>query len=75
VREALLVVTTGIVVGMATAWGFTRLMAALLYDVTATDPAVFAAVATTLGILAMAVCIGPALKAASLDPTIALRSE
>ena len=49
-------------------------MATLLYDVTDTDPAAFAAVAITLGITAMAACVGPALKAASL-PTVALRSE
>ena len=73
--EALPVVITGIVVGLGAAWGLTQLMATLLYDVTATDPEVFAAVAITLGITAIAACIGPAIKAASLDPTVALRSE
>jgi predicted permease len=73
--EALPVVITGIVVGLGAAWGLTQLMATLLYDVTATDPEVFAAVAITLGITAIAACIGPAIKAAALDPTVALRSE
>jgi putative ABC transport system permease protein len=75
VREALPMAIVGIVAGLAAAWGLTRLMATLLYDVKATDPQTFAAVSILLGITALAACVGPALKAASIDPTIALRYE
>ncbi len=75
VREAFPIVIAGSVAGLAAAWGLTRLMATLLYDVKATDAQTFAAVTITLGITAMAACLGPALKAASIDPTVALRHE
>lgn len=75
VREALPIAAAGIVAGLAAALGLTRLMAALLYGVKATDPGTFAAVAIALGITAVAACVGPALKAAAVDPTVALRSE
>lgn len=41
----------------------------------ATDPETFAAVAILLGITAVAACVGPAIKAASVDPTVAPRYE
>jgi putative ABC transport system permease protein len=75
VREALPIALAGIAAGLAATWALTRLMAALLYDVTATDPETFTAVAILLGIAAVAGCVGPALKAASIDPTVALRYE
>lgn len=75
VREALPMAASGIMAGLAAALGLTRLMEALLYDVKATDPETFAAVAILLGITALAACVGPAFKAASIDPTVALRYE
>ena len=48
-------------------------MASLLYDTQANDLATLAAVALLLGLTAVAACVGPALKAASPDPTVALR--
>jgi putative ABC transport system permease protein len=75
VREALPIAAVGIGAGLAAAWGLTRLMATLLYGVEATDPETFAAVAALLGVTVVAACAGPALKAASIDPTVALRWE
>jgi putative ABC transport system permease protein len=74
-REALPVAAAGICAGLAATWGLTRLMAALLYGVGTTDAETFAAVAALLGIAAVAACVAPALKAASIDPTAALRWE
>jgi putative ABC transport system permease protein len=75
VRGALPMAAAGIAMGLAAAWGMTRLMQALLYGVKATDPEMFAAAALLLGITALTACLGPALKAASVDPTVALRHE
>jgi putative ABC transport system permease protein len=65
----------GIVIGMITASGLTRLMESLLYDVKPTDPWTFTAVAFVLSITALAACWFPALQAALVDPVIALRYE
>ena len=75
VREALAIAMVGILAGLAAAWGLSHLMASLLYDVKANDPAVFVAVAILLGVTALAACIAPALRAASIDPTVSLRYE
>jgi ABC-type lipoprotein release transport system permease subunit len=47
----------------------------LLYDVKPHDPSVFAAVALTLSATALLASWGPALRAALVDPVIALRYE
>ena len=65
----------GIGAGLVASWGLTRLMSSLLYGVSPNDPAVFAAVAAALGTTAMAACLGPAIKAARVDPVTALRYE
>ena len=74
VREALPIAAAGIGAGLAATWALTRAMAALLYDVRATDPETFGAVAILLSITTLAACAGPAMRAASIDPT-ALRYE
>jgi len=74
-REAATVAACGIMFGLAAAWGCTRTMSSLLYGVAPDDPAVFAAAAVTLGTTALAACIGPAMKASSIDPAVALRAE
>lgn len=75
IRQGMGFALAGIVIGLAAALGLTRLMASLLYDVKPNDPATFLVVAATLGTTALLACWGPALKAASVDPIIALRHE
>ncbi len=65
----------GIVAGVIAAVGLTRLMIALLYAVKPDDPLVFVSVALTLAATALMASWIPALKAALVDPAIALRYE
>jgi putative ABC transport system permease protein len=65
----------GIVVGLAGAWGVTRLLRTILYNVTATDPLSFGGVAVFLTIMAVLASYLPARRAMAVDPIIALRRE
>jgi len=75
VGQGMAVALTGIVAGLAAAFGLTRLMASLLYDVKPTDPWTFAIVAAVLALTALVACLAPAIKAARVDPVFALRYE
>jgi len=65
----------GIVIGSAASLGLTRLMAKLLYSVSAVDPATFAIVAFVLALIAMVASYIPARGTLRVDPLIALRHE
>jgi predicted permease len=65
----------GILAGIAASVALTRLIAELLYSVSAIDPAIFAGVAVVLALIAMLACYIPARRAAEVDPTIALRHD
>jgi putative ABC transport system permease protein len=65
----------GILVGLAAGLVFTRLLAGLLYGVSATDPWTFAAVAVAFGAIAALAALVPARRAARVDPVVALRAE
>ncbi|MGC2331849.1 MAG: ABC transporter permease [Candidatus Acidiferrales bacterium] len=66
---------TGIAIGVAASFGLTRLIATMLFGVSATDPLTFAAVVALLFAVALLACWIPARRAMRVDPMVALRHE
>jgi predicted permease len=65
----------GLLLGLLGALATTRLIGGLLFGVSPTDPATFAAVASLLFFTGLGACALPALRASRVDPVIALRAE
>ncbi len=74
-RQGLVLLAIGVVIGLAAAAGLTRLMGSLLFGVSATDPLTYAAVTAGLGLVVMLASYLPARRAAAIDPLLALKSE
>ena len=74
-RQALVLAACGVVAGIAAATIVTRLLSGLLFEVRATDPLTYAAIAGLLATTAAAAAWRPARRAASVDPMAALRSS
>ena len=75
VGNGLVLVLSGIAIGLAGALALTRVMTSLLYGVSATDPVIFAGVSLALVALTLLASYMPARRATKVDPMIALRCE
>lgn len=74
-REGLWVTLLGIGIGWTIALGVAQLLSSMLYEVSATDPAVFLGAALSLAAAALLACYIPARRAARVDPMQSLRAE
>jgi putative ABC transport system permease protein len=74
-RQALLLVAVGLILGVLGSLTLTRVIQSLLYGVTATDPATFATVVLLLMLVALAACVLPTRRAVRVDPNVVLRYE
>jgi ABC-type antimicrobial peptide transport system permease subunit len=65
----------GVLIGVAASLGLTKLMARMLYGVSASDPFTFIGVAILLSLVALVACYIPTRRAMRVDPMVALRCE
>jgi ABC-type antimicrobial peptide transport system permease subunit len=68
-------IAAGLALGLLGAAWLSRLIVGMLYGVTPSDPWSYAAAAALLAVAGIAASLGPALRAASIDPSESLRSE
>ena len=74
-RQGVGVIAAGVIVGLLGAFAMTRLLGALLYEVSATDPLTFIAAPVILVAVSVLATWVPARRASRIDPRSALRAE
>ncbi len=74
-REAMVLILTGTVIGMAGGLGLTRVLASLLYGASATNVSTYLAVTAVLFLAACFATYLPARQAVQVDPAVSLRHE
>ena len=75
VRQGMVLAIVGVVIGLGAAFWLSRFISSFLFGVNKWDPVVFAAVPTTLALVALIAVWLPARRASRVDPIIALRYE
>jgi predicted permease len=74
-RQGITRIAAGIALGLLAAFGVSRVLAAVLVNTTATDPATFISISVLLAAVALLACFVPARRATRLDPVDSLRTE
>jgi putative ABC transport system permease protein len=74
-RQGLRLTAAGVVAGTAGALALTQTIRSLLFEVSATDPIIFASIPILLVTVALAACYVPARRSSRVDPLVALRHE
>jgi predicted permease len=75
VGQGMVIALVGVAIGLASAFGLTRVMQSFLFGVTTRDPAVFVAAPVILSMVALVGVWLPARRAARVDPAVTLRAE
>ncbi len=75
IRRALIILSIGVILGVATSLVLTRFLERFLWGVTRSDPAIFATIAVILIATGLIACVVPGSRAVRVDPLVALRHE
>jgi putative ABC transport system permease protein len=75
IKQGMALALVGIFLGLIVSLALTRVLASQLYGVSSTDPLTFTAISLLLMFVALIACYIPALRAAKVDPMIAVRYE
>jgi putative ABC transport system permease protein len=75
VRQGIAPALAGIVLGIGGALLLTRFISSMLFEIGHADSLTFVIVSLVLATVALVACLGPALRAVRVDPTVALREE
>ena len=75
VRNVMLMIAAGLLIGLAGAAALTRVTTSLLFEVSALDPMAFVTAAVAMALVGLIAALIPASRATRVDPTTALRTE
>ena len=73
--QGLTLVGIGLVIGIAASFALARVLESYLYETAPTDPITLIAVALAFFLAGSLACLGPALRATTVDPMLALRAD
>jgi putative ABC transport system permease protein len=73
--QGMILAVIGVALGLVGAFGLTRLMTTMLFNVQPTDPATFAVIAVLLIAVALLACYLPGRRATKVEPVVSLRYE
>lgn len=75
VRQGMSIAGAGLALGVVGAFALARVTRSLLFDVSPTDPVIYATVALSMVVVALLACLIPAQRAMRVDPLVAIRSD